>query len=270
MPLVNGGTSVKFNGTELQSANVIISSIEPYGGLQKSLNYLKLSRSNKSRKTNQVYPSRIIPCSGKIVGSSVADLKTQVDAFQALLDVPTGVAANLDIDIDQAGNYRRWVADPQELQLESGESLFSVNFSFGFICGDPFGRNVSSTNLINAAVVTTTGGSNAMTPGGTAPQQLPVFTLTLNSFTTSATSNTITITNPATGQAISITRTWTAADVIVLDLFNQTVTVNGTAVDYQGPLTNMSWKPGAGTVSLSDDFSARNITLTVDNVNRYK
>lgn len=270
MPLANGGTSVKFNGNELQSANVIISRIEPFGGLQKELNYFKIARSNRSRRTNQVYPQRIIPMSGKIIGSSIANLKTQIDAFHTLMEVPAGTSANLDVDVAQTGTYRRWTADPQQIDIIVNDSLFSVDFSMNFICPDPFGRDTSSSSLL-AATLTASGGTTALSSvGGTAHDQLPVVTLTLTSFTTAATSNTISITNPASGQVISITRAWVAGDVIVIDFSQQLLTVNGVSVDYQGPLTNMSWLPGAGNIIMTDDFSVRSIPITVTNVNRYK
>src|ERR687886_731518 len=101
MATVNGGTSIKFKNTETQTAKWQIARIAPFGGLQKDMNFLKVARGNKSRKVNTAYPSRLIPCSGKLTGSSIADLKAQVDAFQLLME---GVG-NLDIDIDQQGNY---------------------------------------------------------------------------------------------------------------------------------------------------------------------
>lgn len=269
MATVNGGTSIKFNGNELQSTKVIISKIEPFGGLVKELNYFKIARNNRSRRTNLVYPSRMIPMNGKIIGNSIADLKAQVDAFQALLEVPTGAAASLDIDIGQNGVYRRWTADPQQLNLVQDDALFAVDFNVNFMCPDPFGQDTSATSLLTATL-TASGTVNAITPGGTAHDQLLIVQLTLTSFTTAVTSNTVTITNPLTGQVISITRTWVAGDILIIDFSVPSLTVNGVSVDYQGPLTNMGWLPAAGNIVVTDDFSARSIAEVVTNVKRYK
>lgn len=262
---VNGGTSVKFKGTEIQTSKRRVAGIEPYGGLQKNMAIFGVARANKSRKTNSTSQQRLIPCSVGISGTSFDDLRSQIDTFLAFVD---GVGS-LDIDLGQTGTYRRWTAEPGEIAVKPTDSPLEVMASFNFVCVDPYGRDTSTTDLINPnATLTTSGVSTAVTLGGTA-DQFPIITLTVGSFTGAA-SNTITIQNPATGQQISVTRTVTAGDVYVFDLDNWSVKVNGTATDYTGPLVSMPWSPGAGNILVTDDFTARSMTLDASNLNRYK
>jgi hypothetical protein len=82
-----------------------------------------------------------------------------------------------------------------------------------------------------------------------------------------AVSNTITIENDTTGQAISVERVWTKTDVLELDVANKTVKVNGTAVDYSGAFPYFA--PGTHDLIISSDFSVYKLTVTVDYYKRY-
>jgi hypothetical protein len=265
MSTVNGGTSVKFKSTEIQTSKRSVKNIEIYGGLQKNMAIFAVARGNRSRKTNSTSPQRIIPCSVLISGTSFDDLRSQIDTFLTFMD---GVG-NLDVDLGQTGTYRRWVAEPGEINLKNTDSPFAVTADFNFICVDPWGRDTAAVDLISPnATLTTSGVSTAVTFGGST-DQFPIITLTVNSFSGAA-SNTISIQNPVTGQIISITRTVVAGDVYVIDLDSWSVKVNGVANDYTGPLVSMGWSPGAGNILVTDDFTARNLTLDASNLTRYK
>lgn len=79
--------------------------------------------------------------------------------------------------------------------------------------------------------------------------------------------NTISIENDTTGEAISITRTWAKSDVIEVDVANKTVKINGIEEDYDGSFPNFS--PGTHNLIITDDFSVRTFTVTVDYTKRY-
>jgi hypothetical protein len=260
------GTNVTFAGTSIQTTSVVVGELQHYGGLQKEVATIPIIRGDKSVRTNVQYPSRTITVKGRIIGTSLSTVKSQVDSLLLLME---GVG-NLDIDMLQTGSsVRRYLAEPQNVIVTEGAAIFARDIEITFICVDPWGRDTASTSILSGTTIsaspTVTG---SLTFGGTALAQLPVITLTVTSFT-GAYLNTITITNPATTQAMAITRAWTAADVISIDLFNKTCTVNGTAVEFSGPW--LYWSPGSGaSITISDDFTARSLSLSLSNLNLYK
>lgn len=78
---------------------------------------------------------------------------------------------------------------------------------------------------------------------------------------TANSSGTLLIGNANTGQTISITRTWNPGDVVVIDTYNKTVTVNGQAVVWTGAFP--IFPPGAGGFNVSDPFTTRSINFNV-------
>lgn len=266
MATVLGGTSVRWNGTELQTTSRAVVMIEQYGRLSKLMNTVPIARANLSKTLNRTNQIRTIPCMIQLKATNPASLKTQVDTLQTLL---TGVG-NLDIDLGQDGTYRRFIAEPSELDIKNvPNAINAVNVNFNWVCVDPFGRDTSTTTVtLSDTTITGASETSTFTLGGTA-DQLPTITLTINSVSASS-FNSITVTNPATGMYLVISRLFAASDVIVFDLFNKSIKVNGTEVDYLGPLAAMVWANGAGSVTISDDFSSRNMTLGMTNLNLYK
>ena len=94
---------------------------------------------------------------------------------------------------------------------------------------------------------------------GNAPEQYPVITITLTAVTGGSAAS-IFVGNNGTGQQLTITRTWSASDVLVIDTFNRTVKVNNVEVDFGGhsPL----FAPGAGTLGYVDTFTTRTFTIS--------
>jgi hypothetical protein len=80
-------------------------------------------------------------------------------------------------------------------------------------------------------------------------------------------SNTITITNDTTDEAITIDRVWAKTDVLEIDVANKTVKVNSVEVDYSGSFPYFA--PGSHNLIISSDFSAYKFTVTVDYYKRF-
>ena len=134
-----------------------------------------------------------------------------------------------------------------------------------FLAPDPFGKALTSSQLLSQAITTATS-SNAINIAGTAPRQFLTITIDITSLTASAI-NTITIGNGTTGTEIAVTETFSASDQIIIDVENKTVNLNGTEVDYTGQFPYFA--PNVHNITYEDDLSARNVTLTVDQTPRY-
>lgn len=263
MAQVLGGTSIKWNNTELQTTSRHISETSPFGGLDLNLNRAAIVGANKSKTTGRFSQSRTIPLSGRIVGTNLTTLKAAVDDFLLLMQG----RGYLDIDIDQTGVYRRYEGIAGPITMNPSDALFAQNFSLDIICDNPFGRDVSATTLINNVTISTASSNQSMTIGGTFEEQYVTATYTVVS-RTGAGLNTVTLKNNATGQQLSVIRAWAPSDIMVVDFENKSVKVNGAEVDYFGSF--IKWAPGAATLVVSDDFTARSTRLTVTQNRRYR
>lgn len=257
------GINVVYNGTSIQTNNILVNSIDYDSIPAKTSSQFALARSHRSAITASYYQSKLITIGGTIIGTSVADAESRADAFKAAMN-PAANTANLDIDYN--GSTRRFAVTVQMCALTRTNAMFAIGYSLQFVALDPFGTNTTSTTLINAAAISASPSTQSPTFIGNFIEQYPVITYTLTSFTGSAT-NTIYFKNNTTGQQISIARTWTAADVLVIDTFNRTVTVNGVATDYDGVFPPFA--PGAGSLIVTDNFTTRAATITVTQLARF-
>lgn len=257
------GTNVQYNGTSIQTANVIVNNIDHDSIPTKNSTKFALARAHRSIITGSWYQEKIITILGQITGTSIVDAENRADAFKTAMN-PYGNTAN--IDIDYAGSTRRYIATTATCALTRSNALFAVGFSLTFTCLMPWGQDTAATTLVNAVAVTTSPFTQAITVGGNGPEQSLLMSYTLTSFTGSAT-NTVYFTNSITTQQISLARTWTAGDVVLIDPANLSAKVNGVEVDYDGVFPLVI--PGSGNLIVTDGFTARAGVLTVTQVRRW-
>lgn len=257
--------NIAFNSFSLQTANILTADpIQADQMPDREFSSAARVRQDGAILTYAAFRDKTITLTGKVIGTSQTDLDQRLDAIKLQL---AAFEANLDIDYN--GGSRRYVATCDGSNTTFTRiSVLAATFTMTFICSSAYGTDTSATTVVSATAVTTSPKSITTSVfGGTAPYQLPTISYTLTSFT-GATSNTITFANSTTGQSISISRTWAAADVVVVNTLTKSVTVNGTAVDYQGVFPWFA--PGvAGTFVVSDDMTVRSGSVTMTNTNRF-
>lgn len=201
------------------------------------------------------YPSKKVTISGSIHGSSQSDLDSRIDTFKGYF---TGKDKNLDIAY--GASTRRYIATPNIVSVTRQQKALFAKFTIEFICTQPFGLDTSTTNLWTAKTAFTSATfTEAPTVGGTAPYQLPVITITINSLTGAG--DYIQISNDNNNQELLIYGLGLVDDdVIIIDCENRTVTVNGLEVDYYG--TFLELEPGANSITYTDGFTTRNVDVT--------
>ncbi len=214
-----------------------------------------LANANASVIPYVLFPSKKISLSGGIAGSSQADLDSRIDAFKAYFG---GKDKNLDIEYN--GSTRRYIATANSVSVERQQLSLFATFTIEFVCSQPFGRNTSATTALNSSGRTLSGYTDPYTFVGSAPFQLPVFTITYSAVSGGAAY--VQIGNNANGQSIMITdQTWVAADVLEIDCQNKTVKKNGAEIDFLGAFPEFA--PGAQNFSYSDGFTTRTFTELV-------
>lgn len=248
-------TGITFNSNSLQTANIHTADIDHGGMPEKDANLYPLAHANKSVIPLTNYPSRVIRISGKIIGSSIADLDSRIDTFKQYF-----VEQDKNLDIDYNGSTRRYIATVKRLEISRPGGLFYTNFSIDFICSQPFGQATTATTANTETNQTGATDTFTHTYLGTAPYQLPVITITIDSVT--AGDGHITLSNNANNQGITVIgQTFVAADVLEIDSKNRTVKLNGTEIDFLGSFIEIA--PGSQQINYEDGFTARQFDITI-------
>lgn len=254
-------TNITFDTNDLQTDNIITSDIDHGSIPEKSMSLFALASANKSVIPAINYPTKTITVTGKIIGSSVTDLDSRLDTFRSYFN---GKNKNLDIDYD--GGTRRYIATASKVSIPRPGGLTFANFVITFVCVEPFGKATTSTSALSANARTSADYTDAYTFLGTAPFQLPVVTITINTVTGGT--GHLAFTNDSNDQGITlIDKDFQNGDVIVIDCEQRSVTINGTATDYLGSFPE--FPPGSQTMHYNDGFTARNFDIDVDYYKRY-
>lgn len=223
-----------------------------------------LANANRSVIPNVDYPSRAVSLSGVIKGSSQSDLDSRIDVFNGYLRAKDG-----NLDIEKGGATRRFIATLNSLSIEQKGSHFIAKWSAGFMCTNPFGRDIVATTALSATGRTSSSYADAYTFLGTAPFQLPVVTIEINSVTDG--DGYLSFGNASNGQSVNITGvTFQAGDILVInpaDENGELVKLNGDPVDYTGAVPE--FEPGATTFNYSDGFTARNFDILIEYYKMY-
>lgn len=254
-------TNIAFNSNSLQTTSIITSEIDHHSSPNKAVAQASIAHGNKSRIIYTEYKDKKINITGQLVSTTITTLDALIDTFKGYLQ---GEDKNLDIEYN--GTTRRYVATENVTQIERPGGLLFANFKVQFICAFPFGTDLASSSLSTQTTQTNAIYNYAITVAGSAPWQCPVITVTYSAIT-GLTSKTVSIGNGNTGQIISVTRTWTATDVLEVDVANRTVKVNGVQVEFSGAFPE--FQPGSGTLSYADDFTTRTFGLTATYYKRY-
>lgn len=253
--------AISFNTNNLQTylastaVGIITNSIEHTNLPAKDAALYGLANTDRSVIPYVGYPSKAISIAGVIAGSTQANLDSRIDSFKAFFN-----GKDKDLDIEYNGTTRRYVATVNTISVQRRQKSLLATFEIQFVCTLPFGKNTSATTALNQSGRTLSGYTDPYTFLGTAPFQLPVFTITYSAVTGGA--SYVQIGNSGNGQSIMITdQTWVAADVLEIDVANRTVKKNGVEIDFLGAFPEFA--PGAQNFSYSDGFTTRTFTELV-------
>lgn len=250
-----------FDSNIIQSSAFVITEIDHYSLPTKDVPLYALAFANKSSIPWTNYPSKGIRVDGYIFCDTDDSLEAKIDLFKSYL---TAQDANLDIDYDST--VRRYIATVNRCDIKRTISSKAANFTLEFICTQPFGVETTSTELVDEPAYTSATDTYPLTIEGTAPFQYPIITITLNTVT--GTDGYVQISNDNNGQEMLIYGAdLVDDDVIIIDTFNRTVTVNGNPVDYLG--TFLELERGSQSITYTDGFATRNVDIYIEYYKRY-
>ena len=183
------GTAISFDGNNLQTANIFTADIVHEQYPDKYAPVYPIAHENKSNIPFMDYPSKTITIRGKVTDTSAVALDSTLDTFRSYF---RGKDKNLDIGY--GSGTRRYTATATAIGIDRPGGLNFANFEISFTATLPFGSDTSSTTALNQTGRTSSiYASDSHSFLGTAPVQLPVFTVSLTSTSTSTTNQ---VTNP--------------------------------------------------------------------------
>lgn len=241
--------TVSFNGYDLATyvAGLIVVGTDPYRFPARELNTAKIANTDKSVTNSAYYKDKKINVLVEIGATSRELLDAALDQLNLILQ-----AHEAALVCSYGSGTRQWNATLSNVMLSNvigGHAEIDLEFE----CSNPIGTDVNSTALFSN---TLSGSSNSVSflLGGTAEWQQPIITITYSALT-GGTGKVVTVGNSASGQSVSITRTWTAGDVLVIDSQAKTVKVNGTDVAFTGAIPE--WNPGTAGMDYNDTLTTR-------------
>lgn len=259
--------SLTFDTNDLQTYDpdtgigIIVNEINHTNLPVKDAALFALANADKSSIPNINYPSKVVSIAGALTHTTQAGLDALIDTFKGYFN-----GKDKNLDITYGASTRRYIATANAISVTRGNKSRIATFTIEFICTYPFGRDTSSTSI--TSTLNHTSATLTVTPTivGTAPTQMPIFTITLDAKT--GTGDFISISNNNNNQQIMLMGLGLiAGDVIVIDSDERTVTVNGNDVDYFG--TFLELELGSNSLTYSDGFDTRTVDIVAGYYKRY-
>lgn len=254
---MNNGTSLAYDGFNLQTDSIITNDIDHYSGPTKNDVAYGIAHANYSAIPFVNYPGKQIIIKGTLNANSIIDMDNLIDTFKGYF-----TSKDKYLDIGHGGGIRRYVCTPETPIVTRPGGLTNVTFILTFNCTLPFGRNTIPTVAVDATGRTLgiyADGHNFL---GNAPYQYVVATFTYTAVS-GGTAKTVSFGNNANGQQISVTRDWASGDVLQIstDPLNRFVTINGSTYDFAGGWPE--FQPSGQAMGYSDNLTTRTFNENV-------
>lgn len=254
MALIN--YSAIFNGVDLTTiTGLTVISNNAYVPPKRTLASAVLARTDKSKTTSAFWESREITIRVSISRLTRALLEQSIDALMLLL-----VGIEKELRVSQSNTNRRYICTLADMMVNHGGGSY-CEIDLIFNCSDRYGYDLGLTTLLYSTGLTNQSRTDPITPLGSAEWQAPIITVTY-SVATGATLKDVMVGNSATGQQITVNRTWVAGDSLQIDALERTVKVNGVEVDFSGAFPE--FRSGqVGYWSYADTFTARTFIVSI-------
>jgi hypothetical protein len=252
----------EFNSTSLDSvAGLSILSIDAYKPVKRKLTIGNIAQTSRSKVSSAYADAKQITVRVAINRDTRDQVEESLDDLMAILQPKEKY-----LQIEQSGMLRKYKCTfTMSSTLTAGGSYMELDLVFE--CSDKFGISTAATLLRQFSGYTSSYRTDSFAVGGSLLEQPIVYTITFTALS-GASSAAVTIGNDETGQLLTITRSWAANDVLVVDCDAESVTVNGTEVDFSGsfPL----FQPGSlRYITYTDGFSSRTISGSITHVPRW-
>lgn len=242
-------TDVTFDNRAFTSVEgVSVLKITPYLPAMRNINISAIARSNSAKVSSAFYTKKAILVR---VGISRSTRRLAESALDNLMAIIQGQEKWLVVP--QSIGYRKFLSTYSNYDVRVDGGAY-IELDLNFECSEMFGYDNTPTTLLTLSGDTSAISSSSITLDGSAPWQIPKYTVTYSAIS-GGTGKVVTVGNGSTGQQVSIARDWLTGDVLIIDAYENTVTVNGIEVDFTGAIP--TWEKGAGQITYQDNFTTR-------------
>lgn len=235
--------------------------IDTYIIPKRKLSIAQIARTNKNRTNSAYFNSRPIKVRVGITRGNRDALEQSIDDLMSYIQ-----GLEKELWVPQSGATRKYTCTLQDVNvLKGGGAYWEAELIFA--ASDIHGYDTAYTLIINNLTgITAASRSDQYGFQGSADWQVPYVRITLTAVTGGSLKSII-IGNAATGQQITVNRTWAAGDVLEVDSLAQTVKVNGTEVAFTGAFPRFA--KGLGNLTYSDTFTTRTFSYLAYYYKRY-
>lgn len=227
----------------------------------RSIKSYKLGMTDGNRQVRSEYGIKQVELEGFIQASTLAAAEQVRDELVGRLQ-----GDRVFLDIMQAGALRRYLVTFNNVIFTDAEGGY-MPFSIEFESEMPYGYDPNLTTDVNSVAIS--GATQTHNPNFGGKYKIePIITVTIATLTGGASAS-ISVGNSQTGREITVTRGWSAADVLVIDNENKTVQVNGEDVEFSGAWLEFDPYDSNEDIAYEDTFSARTGTFKVQSHRRY-
>lgn len=234
---------ISYNGTSLQTANIVTQEIEHESVDGKQLDLQKLASRDGAKFLSANFNPRIIRLRGYIKDTTQALMEADIDTFKQTLNATTK-----NLDIGYASGTRRYVCDMARITLlRAHYNITFAEWEAEFICAKtPFGKTLDTTTSEHTITSLATYAGSFVSTGTYKPKPKIIITFIEVAGTTK-----IRLRNTTTGDWIDVDNNSEYAnnDVVVIDCDLYTVTLNDVAWDYSGFFPQ--WMPAGNDFRIS-------------------
>jgi phage-related protein len=202
------------------------------------------------------YSQKLITLRGWLISDTPTNLRTHIDNVKGYLNEDE---KSLNIETyGGSGVYRRYICSCQDFSIPSEHWMTTqVPYEATFLA-EPFGTATTTTtiNLNSDGAITSSPYNENISIVGTYNTK-PTITITVNSETSMTV---LKLDNTTVGDWIQITPSggFSASDILVIDCENETIELNGLAIDFTGVFP--AFKAGTNSLTLTITASAFNLT----------
>lgn len=249
--------AITFDSNNLESSYLIVNRLNKSDAPNREIQSEMLSLQDGHTIVTDFWRSRTIVIGGTLDATSSSHLADLLDTLKQDLS-----GRNKNLDIPYGSSTRRFKATLTSLKApEEFYNITHLPYTAEFFC-QPFGYATTTTSFTSNDL-TGSSETDSMTVVGTYKPQ-PTITITFDS-ATSATS--VTFTNTTTGDEITIEEAFSMDDVLVINTETHKVTLNGTQVDFDGPIPKFA--TGSNSFQIDVGSSSHQYDLSIVYTPRY-
>lgn len=224
-----GRRTISFDGVSLQDGTLYKTmEIQHESMDNRELNIQRLGKGDGGKLVSETFAPKRIILLGTVFGTSTDNLEDHIDDLKELFN-----RQERDLDIEYTNGTRRYICSCNRYTIERKHfNLTYANWEAEFIVSDPsFGQSIDTSTYQQDLILVGTGTIEGYPVFTGTRRPMPIIDLTVNA---ELDLSKISFRNVNTNGTVAVTHAFAAADHLVINTADYTVTLNGAAHDYTG------------------------------------